>query len=174
MTVLTRGLIAAALIFSASSLACHASTTSPPARDAAADEAAVRAASAAWDEAHNAGDVMRLMDLYADSAVSMPFNRPALDGRAAIEADFRAFLAEATPHHRTEIVSVVVTGDWAIEHGRYQLTVTPKGTGAPTTEVGKHIVVRQRIGGAWKIRQEIWNTDAPPAGPGLSTAAQTP
>ncbi len=151
----------AVLILSAG---CGAATTGA-ARDTAADEAAVRAASAAWDEAHNAGDVARLMDLYTPSAVSMPYNRPALEGRAAIEADFKAFLQEATPHHSTAIVSVVVTDDWAIEYGRYRLTVTPKGSGPTTTEAGKHIVVRRRIDGAWKVHWEIWNTDANPAEP---------
>src|SRR5262244_846977 len=75
---------------------------------------AVRAASAAWDEAHNAADLSRLVQLYSDSAVSMPYNRPALEGRAAIEADFREFFAAFNAKHKTTIVSLEVANDWAI------------------------------------------------------------
>lgn len=123
-------------------------------------ERAVRAASAAWDEAHNAGDVLQLLAFYSSDAVSMPYGRPALTGRAAIESDFRAFFAEFTATHRTTIDALVVTGEWAIERGRYQLSATPRTGGAPLSESGKHIVVRRLLDGTWKVQWEIWNTDA--------------
>ena len=123
-------------------------------------EQGVRAASAAWDEAHNAGDVRRLLALYSNDAVSMPYDRPALEGHAAIESDFRAFFAEFTAAHRTTIDALVITGEWAIERGRYQLSATPRTGGDPLSESGKHIVVRRLVDGAWKVQWEIWNTDA--------------
>lgn len=133
-----------------------------PPLDAAAVEAQVKTASAAWDRAHNAGDLGALLDLYAADAVSMPFNRTALDGRAAIEADFRAFFDAYRADHRTEIVSVTIVDDIAIERGRYQLSAAPNGEGRAIAEVGKHVVIRRRVDGAWKIQYEIWNLDAPP------------
>jgi uncharacterized protein (TIGR02246 family) len=126
---------------------------------------AVRAASAAWDDAHNAGDLDRLMQLYDEAAVSMPYNRPALEGRTAIEADFREFFATSTAQHHTTIVSLEVVDDLAVERGQYQLSVTPRDGSPTVTESGKHIVVRERVGGQWKIRWEIWNTDSPTGAP---------
>ena len=142
-------------------LLSHCAPRDDPAATAAARADAVRQASTAWDAAHNAGDVARLMTLYAESPVSMPFNRPALEGRNAIEADFRAFFDEVAATHTTTIVALEVTGDWAIERGRYELALTPKKGGAAVKETGKHIVVRRLIDGAWKVVWEIWNTDAP-------------
>ena len=136
---------------------------SPQARGGPPAEDQLRAASVAWDEAHNAADVDRLMQLYAETAVSMPYNRPALEGRAVIEADFREFFAAFTAHHKTTIISLEVLDDWSIERGLYELSAIPKGGGAPLTESGKHIVVRRKVDGSWKVQQEIWNTDAPPA-----------
>ena len=66
------------------------------------------------------------------------------------------------PTHKTEIVSLEVSGDLAVERGRYQLSATPKANGAAITETGKHIVVRRRVDGSWKIQWEIWNVDSPP------------
>ena len=126
------------------------------------DEAGVRAASAGWDAAHNAGDAARLSALYVDTAVSMPYNRPAIQGRTAIAQDFREFFAGFKAHHATTIESLQIAGDRAIERGRYELKVTPRAGGETVIEVGKHIVIRRQVNGAWLIESEIWNTDAPP------------
>jgi uncharacterized protein (TIGR02246 family) len=134
------------------------------ATSAAGADGQVRAASAAWDEAHDSGDASRLTQLYSESAVSMPYGRPAIEGRSAIEADFREFFAAHTARHKTSIVSVEVLGDWAIERGKYEFSATPKAGGTPMRESGKHIVVRRNIAGTWKVQWEIWNTDAPVPG----------
>ena len=104
-------------------------------------------------------DAARLMEFYSDSAVSMPFNRPALEGKPAIEADFRQFFESFTAEHHTTIVGLEISGDMAVERGRYRITVAPKGRGIPAQETGKHIVVRKRVNGQWMILWEIWNTD---------------
>jgi uncharacterized protein (TIGR02246 family) len=127
----------------------------------ASAERALREASAAWDEAHNAGQLAALMDLYAEDAVSMPYDRPALEGRTVIEADFAAFFADFTARHETTIASVQVAGDWAIERGDYSLVITPRAGGESITENGKHLVVRRLVDGQWKVQWEIWNRDAP-------------
>ncbi len=142
--------------------ACEPAGTSVTPADAGAIDA-VRSASAAWDKAHNAGQLDALMQLYSESAVSMPYSRPALEGRPAIEADFRSFFEGFNAKHRTTIVSLEVVGDWAIERGKYELSAAPKAGGSAIDESGKHIVIRRKVDGAWKIQWEIWNTDAAPA-----------
>jgi uncharacterized protein (TIGR02246 family) len=136
-----------------------------PADSSGGDAHRIREASAAWDEALNAADVGRLMQLYTHTPVSMPYNRPSIEGREAIEADFRELFANFNAHHKTTIVSLEILGDWAIEYGRYELTATPKAGGAPSRELGKHIVIRKKVDGQWKIHWEIWNTDEPPSTP---------
>ena len=126
---------------------------------------AVRSASAAWDQAHNAADLGRLSPLYDNAAVSMPYHRPALEGRAAIEADFRELFSAFNATHKTTIVGLEISGDWAIERGKYELSMTPKSGGPTVKELGKHIVVRRKVDGAWKVHWEIWNTDAAPPAP---------
>lgn len=143
-------------------LACRAPGGAPEVRDGRVDaEGALRAASAAWDEAHNSADVGALLELYDETAVSMPFDRPALEGRDAIAADLAAFFAEFNARHETTIVSLEVAGDWAIERGAYELLMEPKAGGERLAERGKHIVVRYRVGDAWLVHWEIWNRDAP-------------
>ncbi|MFC1712923.1 YybH family protein [Candidatus Poribacteria bacterium] len=123
------------------------------------EEDQVRTAALAWDDAFNAGDLARIMNLYANEIISMPPNLPAREGKAALQADFEYLLGEFDSHHETSTVGVMMSGDLAIERGRYTMTLTPKAGGETITEVGKHVMVRQKIGDEWKIVWEIWNTD---------------
>jgi ketosteroid isomerase-like protein len=155
--LLPAGLLLGALAFGCGRGATPSGTT----EDDPARAAEVRAASVAWDSAYNAGEVAALVELYADSAVSMPYDRPALAGRTAIADDFRALFHDYRGEHHTEVLALEVTGDWAIERGRYTLATTPRDGGTIVSEEGKHVVVRHRVDGAWKIHWEIWNTDQP-------------
>lgn len=153
---------ALALALGCSRTAPDASLTDRPARDAGAAERRAeeaRAASAEWDSTYAAGDAAALSELYSDSAVSMPYERPALEGRAAIAADFGGFFADYTSKHRTQILELEVTDDWAIERGRYEMSSIPRGGGPVIGESGKHIVIRHLEDDEWKIRWEIWNLD---------------
>ena len=60
------------------------STAQAPA-SVAADEAALRAGTVLWNDAYNAGEVDKIVALYAEDAMLMPANAPALKGRAAIK-----------------------------------------------------------------------------------------
>lgn len=129
--------------------------------DATAALAEVRAASADWDEAFNAGDLSGLMSLYGDEAVSMPYYGPALEGKATIEADFAGFFEGFDAEHATTIVGLEIGGDWAIERGQYTLSVSAKDGSESWEEAGKHIVVRRRAADGWRVVWEIWNLDDP-------------
>ena len=78
--------VGAALVLSACAPAA------PPAVDTAADEAALKAATATWMEAYNAGDVEKIVALYAEDGVLMPPHAAVATGHAAI----RAFLTADT------------------------------------------------------------------------------
>ena len=133
--------------------------TPDSARDAITPEDAIRVASAEWDDAFNAGDLARLLELYTEQAVDMPPNLPVLEGKAAIEADLQYVLEEFDAHHETSIIDIKVDGDLAVERAAYTMELTPKTGGDTMTEVGKHVVVRQQVGDEWKVLWEIWNQD---------------
>jgi uncharacterized protein (TIGR02246 family) len=136
--------------------ACGNSPTEPS-NNQAEDE--VRAASLAWDVAYNSGDVEELIDLYHDDAVSIPPGLPALAGKQNIRTDFEGFFEAFTATHQTTIAEIEITGDLAVERATYTWSGTIKETGEALSEAGRHIVVRKRVAGAWKVLWEIWNTN---------------
>src|SRR6187399_2275477 len=54
----------------------------PPPVDTAADESALKAVTAAWLAAYNAGDVEKIVAMYTEDAVLMPPHAPVATGRA--------------------------------------------------------------------------------------------
>jgi uncharacterized protein (TIGR02246 family) len=122
--------------------------------------------SAEWDARFDAGDAVGLSALYAVDAVSMPYDAPALRGRAALRADFASFFASNTSQrHETHVEAIVIRGDLAIERARYTLRYAPKNGSGEVVETGKHLECRRRINGRWQIIYEIWNRDAAPSTP---------
>jgi ketosteroid isomerase-like protein len=122
----------------------------------------MRSAGAEWDRLFNSGDAALLAALYAEDAISMPFNAPTVEGRHALQAEFDKFFAENAGRHETLVDELLATDDWAIERARYVLTYTPRSTGIEVRETGRHIVCRKRHGDTWPIAWELWNTDTPP------------
>lgn len=133
--------------------------------DTAADEAAIRASTVQWAENYNAGNGDAMAALYAEDAVLLPPNAPAVSGRAAIGE----FLAAESANSRAAGVKfnlpgdgpVQISGDLAYESGSFNVT---DASGA-TVATGKYIGVFNRKDGKWLLVRDTWNTDAPPPAP---------
>lgn len=113
-----------------------------------------------WDRLFGERDAARLVELYAEDAISMPFDAPTIQGRKALQADFEKFFAanEGT-RHETRVAEVLTGPGWAVERAEYTLTYTPKGTGRESVETGRHVVCRKEVAGRWLIAWELWNRD---------------
>ena len=126
-----------------------------------ADISAIRDIVQELDEAWSAGDVERAMAQYADDAVEMPANEPALFGKPAI----RSRTANSAEAYNDELTSTVedvqISGDLGFARVSYAESWTPKAGGETTSVVGKSIFVcRRQQDGSWKIGALIWNYDA--------------
>jgi ketosteroid isomerase-like protein len=138
-----------------------APTTQTPAT-LATDEAAIRAGTVLWNDAYNAGEVDKIVALYAEDAVLMPTNAPALIGRAAIKDFLTKDIAAAKAEGLTDkdgIGDVGISGDLAWHAG----TSSVIDAAGKTVETGKYIEVWQRTNGKWLMVRDIWNDDAPTA-----------
>jgi uncharacterized protein (TIGR02246 family) len=118
-------------------------------------------AGAEWDKLFNARDVANLADLYAEDAVSMPYNYQTVRGRNAIKAEIEKFLEQNEARHETFPEEILTKDDWSIERARYIQTYTPKGSTNRIVETGRHVMCRKKINGKWLIAWEIWNSDQP-------------
>jgi uncharacterized protein (TIGR02246 family) len=117
----------------------------------AADEAAIRAADAAWSKAAESKDAAATAAFYADNAALMAPGAPVTSGKDAILKAFTGMMADknfALKFAPTKI-EVAKSGDLAYDLGDYELTLSNKGK-AFTTK-GVYVVLwGKQADGNWK------------------------
>ena len=158
MPHLRRAAFAASLLVGALVQTSCNSTGTPPAQPAAAgdnraaDEAAIRAADAAWSKAAGDKDPVRTASFYADGAVLMAAGSPIGTGKDTIQKAFAGMMTDpkfALSFAPTK-VEVSKAGDLAYEIGDYEITFSDK-KGKPLTTKAKYVVVwGKQADGSWK------------------------
>ncbi|NIM51970.1 MAG: DUF4440 domain-containing protein [Gemmatimonadales bacterium] len=155
----TRSVLLAALALALVTSACQ-----PPAQEAGPlseeDVAAIRSSTESFAQAMLAGDPATVAGFFAEDAVAMPPNEPAVEGRAAIQAWLEAL--PTVTQDELRLVEVTGRGEIAYGRGTYTLTVMPEGAPEPITDRGKYVAIfRKQPDGSWLIAVDIWNSDQP-------------
>src|SRR5438309_8132504 len=157
-----RCLGAAALVACMMALsACTQPTTPVPPDTRAADEAAVRAASAESARVAAAKDLEKTLSYYSDDASMFPPNAPVVTGPNARRKAWTALFspAELVFSNAATRVEVARSGDLAYETGTFEESFKDD-KGQPVKAVGKYVVVwKKQAGGQWKAVVDIFNTD---------------
>jgi len=136
-------------------------TQAPPADTRAADEAAVRAASAEWAKVAAAKDLEKTLSYYADDASMFPPNAPVVTGPEARRKMWTTLFAPAERvfSNAATKVEAARSGDLAYETGTFEESFKD-AKGGPVKVVGKYVVVwKKQPGGQWKAIIDIFNTD---------------
>jgi ketosteroid isomerase-like protein len=129
-----------------------------PAVDIEQERAALANTDREWSQTTN--DLDKFVSFYAADASFYPAGSPILKGQAAI----RDYLGQlmAIPGFALKVattnVHVSAAGDLGYITGTYEVTLPTGG------EKGKSITVwRKQPDGAWRVVEDIFNADAPPA-----------
>ena len=130
--------------------------------DPATVRPAIDSALARFSAAMIRGDAAGMSFIYADDAAVFFPNAKAARGRTEIDkANAGMFTAFSVPAFRTTTGELIVSGDYAIETGTYDMTIKPK-TGKTIHDVGKFVTIwKKQPDGSWKIFRDIFNTDTP-------------
>ena len=169
MISMSRRVLAAATV---AFLTAHAPIAARAAEGA--DEAAIRAATAAWGKAYNAGDADTIVAYYTPDAVVMPPGSPRATGHDAIRAFVVKDMAGARAAGVTLVISgksdVGISGDLAWESGTY--VVADKAGAA--VDSGSFVGIFRKVDGKWLSIRDTWNSDRPAAAAAAAaaTAAQ--
>ena len=159
MRMLRRLVLVVGTVIAASACAPAA----PPPVDTAAEEAALKAVTAAWLDAYNTGDVEKIVAMYAEDGVLMPPHAAVATGHAAI----RAFLTADTAGAKAAGVKIVpgaatagIAGDTGWESGSYTIA---DASGA-TVDSGSYLSVSRKSNGKWLYVRDTYNSDRASAG----------
>jgi ketosteroid isomerase-like protein len=139
---------------------------------ASKDEAAIRAASAAFLAAYAGGNVDGVVEHFAETAVVMPPNMPSLRGRTEIRHFVERGIAGAKANGITLVLAegsdVGVTGDLGWHSGAFTV-----GKAGAVIDNGKYLETWHKSAGKWRMIRRIWNSDRPAAAPPAAAPAAT-
>jgi ketosteroid isomerase-like protein len=104
-------------------------------------------------------ELQPLLSLVTDDVVFLPPNAPAINGRRAVEAMYRAFFAQFSKVEQMAVTEELeIAGEWAYAWGSESLTLTPQAGGPPVVLAGKGMtILRRQKDGAWKFARGINN-----------------
>jgi ketosteroid isomerase-like protein len=132
------------------------------------DVAALEGAIQEYVQSALAGDLDTWAGLWAEDAVKMDPNSPALEGREAIRASMAALsMTEFT----ASVAEVDGRGDLAYVRGAFSARGTVEGMPEPlVVEQGKYLTIfKKQPDGTWLIAIDIWNSDLPLPEPGAES-----
>lgn len=139
-------------------MACGAAE---PAVDYAAEEQAIRALVADWNEAIAAGDVGAITALYARDGYVAPPGADRVQGHEGLE-QFWAGLVSFPELDMTIVpaeIQIARAGDLAYESGTYTMSFAA-GEGR-AEDHGKYVVVWEEQDDGWKVVADVFNSSVP-------------
>ena len=128
-----------------------------------AEEATIKALDTEWSKAAGSKNVDKTVSYYADDAILMPSNSPALTGKEAIRGMWQAMLGAPnfSGGWTATKVDVARYGDLAYVTGTYEINETD-ANGKPVTDKGKYLEVwKKQTDGSWKCVADMFNTSLP-------------
>jgi len=162
----TRLILIASLVVLPIAVVCN---FPPTVRGASADEKAVRNADAAWSIAAGSKDVDKTVSFYADDAVVLPPNEPAVASKDGIRNMWKGFLDSVTEiSWKATRVEVAKSGDMACVTGTYETTGKDG-----TKDRGKYCEVwEKKSDGTWKCGTDMFSSDLPVSVPADKKSGQ--
>lgn len=138
-----------------------------------AEEQAVAAVLAKYQDALNRSDTEAVMKLYAADGVFMLQRSPSSIGAAAVRKAYDAVFKAITLQVKFDVAEVKqVAAEWAFARtnsaGRTKVHAT--GEGGP--EANQELFVFQKVDGAWKIGRYCFSTTNPPRTKGSRAEAR--
>ncbi|NQW21334.1 MAG: nuclear transport factor 2 family protein [Chloroflexi bacterium] len=112
--------------------------------------------------ATNASDIHEFDDLFAEDAILMLPDRPAVNGREAIVAHQREFFRSIKASIKSVVAEIEILESIAYARGAFNYSMAPKMGGEAVTMRGKYINVYKRDEmKQWRIWRSINNIDHP-------------
>jgi len=134
--------------------------TNPVPKD---EKAVITAISASRAKAFNAGDAAGIAVHFTEDAILMAPGKPAITGRAAVQAYYQAIFDEYNMRLESHYDEVYVSDGLAYGRGSAKVTLLPKKGGKALISTAKYLnILKKQADGSWKTTHDIWNSNETP------------
>jgi uncharacterized protein (TIGR02246 family) len=127
-----------------------------------ANEKAVAAVLAQYEDALNQSDTDAVMKLYASDGVFMPQNSPSSVGAGEVRRAYDAVFKTIKLTVRFNVAEVrEIAPNWVFARSNSAGTVKVHATGASGPEANQELFLFQKIDGAWRVARYCFSTTNP-------------
>lgn len=127
-------------------------------------EAEFRQAMLAKERAYYAGNAARALSFYADDAVSIQPGMPDIVGKKALAETIEPFLAGyAVTSAELVVKEITFAGTTATRRAEWEETWTAKDGSGSFHQIGRCLLVWEKIDGKWQVVTELINYLEPPS-----------
>lgn len=145
------------LACAAASLACLALTAcSPTEGQRRADAQAVAQVIRDIESADSAGDLERVVSLYAPGAALAPPAGDEIRGEDGIRDHYRRLFEQSDLNVAIHIDELNARRPWAYCSGTTAVTATPRAGGDPQRRRDHFLMVLRRLNGDWRVHRLSW------------------
>jgi hypothetical protein len=109
-----------------------------------------------FTHAHVTGDIATIDSMFTPDATSYPPGAAAVTGLPAMHAFTVEYLTAGVSEFREETTDFYGNAEYVVDAGTYTVTYGP----THVTERGKYLNVWEQVNGSWKIKSNMWNTNA--------------
>ena len=128
-----------------------------------ANEQAVAAVLAKYEDALNRSDTKAVMDLYASDSVFMPQHFPSSVGADAVRKAYDGVFKAIQLSVKFNLAEVVeISPNWAFARTNSAGKVKVHATGQSNPESNQELFVFQKVADDWKIARYCFSTTNPP------------
>ena len=128
-----------------------------------ANEQAVAALLAKYEDALNRSDTEAVMQLYASDGVFMAQNFPSSVGANAVRKAYDAVFKTIELSVKFNIAEVIeLSPNWAFARTNSAGKVKVHATGESSPESNQELFIFRKVGGDWKIARYCFSTTNPP------------
>lgn len=118
----------------------------------------IESANRRFEAAFAKGDAAGVAACYTADAQILPPGAEMSSGAEAIAAYWAQGMQPGTTF-KLNTIEVEQHGETAIEVGHAEIV----GAGGKVLDSAKYVVIWKRVGGAWKLHRDIWNSSVAPA-----------
>jgi uncharacterized protein (TIGR02246 family) len=126
-----------------------------------ANEKAVAAVLAKYQDALNQSDTGEVMKLYAPDGVFMPQNSPSSVGAEEVRRAYDAVFSTIKLTVKFNVAEVVEMANWVFARTNSAGTVKVLASDAGGPEANQELFLFQKIDGVWKIARYCFSTTNP-------------
>jgi len=135
-------------------------------RSEAEDIAAITAVSKARADAFNQGNAAAIAIHFAEDALLMAPDKPALKGKAGVQNYYQDIFDEHQTALKSHYEEVKVSGDLAYGRGHAEVALTSRTSQQVRKSSAKYInIMKRQADGRWITTHDIWNGNEPPTAP---------